>query len=41
MDRLKIGNGIVLSVAAASVAHVSVAIHSAFRRSVADRATFL
>jgi hypothetical protein len=50
MDRFKIGNGVMLSVAAAPVAHASVAIHrdfplavqirSASRRSAAGRATF-
>jgi len=50
MDRLKIGNGVMLSLAAATVAHGSVAIHrifplavqirSASRRSAAGRATF-
>jgi hypothetical protein len=40
MERFEIGNGVVLSLAAASVAHV-VTIHSAFRRSAASRATSL
>lgn len=41
MDRFEIGNGVVLSLAAASVVHASVTIHSAFRRSAASRATSL